>query len=245
MRMLVQRELEAMRISPDRKEHLVTIGFAMLMAVLFLWLLGPTFFDILAPNAITSIILFGGIGFVGMGMNASLQEDSHKRQMAFLQTLPITKSRIVHAKFLSILIACGKAFLWMAVLVSLNLIVNSNWTLIASVSVLFAVSIMLLLLAENLLRYYILGYRKWSNGIYVVSVVVWAVLFLYGFHFLLELKEQPLWILVLFIFSLVVYGFCWRISIQRIQKRGFPHEVEQPGLVKLEQKAEELKNRQM
>ncbi|MEN1968653.1 ABC-2 transporter permease [Lentibacillus sp. N15] len=244
MRMLIKRELEEMQISPIRREHQLTIGFVSLLAILFLWLLGPAGFNIFKTTAITPVFGLAGLGYVGMMVNASLQEGTHERHMTFLQTLPIHKSQIVHAKFLGISIICGRTFLWMAVFISLNLIVNSNWTLAASMATFFAASIMLLLVAELLFLYYMWGYQKWSNGVYIFSIIVWVVLFLYGFVFLAAMSEQPLWMLALFIFSLVVYVLCWRVSVRRIQKRGFVQEEEQPGLAKTEQWAEELKKRQ-
>ena len=45
MRVLIQRELEEMRVSADRKESLLTVGFASFLAILFLFFLGPIFFD--------------------------------------------------------------------------------------------------------------------------------------------------------------------------------------------------------
>src|SRR5699024_7974319 len=147
---LIQRELEEMRVSADRKESLLTVVFASLLAILFLFFLGPAFFDIFDTDAITFIVTLAGIGFIGMLTNTSLQEDSHQRQIAFLQTLPITRNRIVHAKFLSILIKSGKSCLWMLAFVSLNVLVNSTWSIAYLMAVLLAVSIMLLLVAENL-----------------------------------------------------------------------------------------------
>lgn len=239
MIVLLRRELEEMRVSADRKESVIILGIVSIIIILLEWLLGPALFDVYDTDGIAAFIVIIGMVHAGGEVDFSIEEDHAHRQMSFLQTLPIRKNQIVHAKFLNMFLLCGKIFLWIAILISFNQMINSNWELVDLTAALLAASSILLLMAEHLLRYFLWGYRKKGNWLNNISRVIWVVLFMIGFIFM-----SWSWVLALFILSLIVYGICWRVSIKRIQKRGFPQEVEQLGFTKIEQSAEELKSRQ-
>lgn len=201
--------------------------------------MGPALFDVYDTDGIAAFIVILGMVHAGGEVDFSIEEDNGHRQMSFLQTLPIRKRQIVHAKYLNMLLLCGKTFLWIVILISINQMINSNWELVDLTAALLAASSILLLMAEHLLRYFLWGYGKKGHWMNNISRMIWVVLPMFGLSFM-----AWSWVFALFILSLIVYGICWWVSIKRIQKWGFPQEVEQPGFTKIEQWAEELKSRQ-
>lgn len=134
----------------------------------------------------------------------------------------------------------------MAVLIFVNLLINSVWMLGSWIVVLYSISIVMFLMAENLFRYFLWGFRRTSNNFFILSFVVWGVLlFQLGFYFKpSDLSQSLLWGVSLFVGSLLAYSICWLVSVQRIRKKGFPEEEESLDLKKVEAFAEELKRRQ-
>lgn len=244
MRVLIQRELEEMRVSSSKMEGIITTIIMGLIIVFFMWLLGPRIFGIDA-KVLTAFVVIIGLLNAGSGMNLALEADSSSRQISFLQTLPILKEQIIHAKFISVLLLCWKTFVWMAVLISINLVINSDWSLESWTVVFLSISIVVFLMAENLLRYFLWGLRKKSNGLFTLSFIIWGVLFFLMFSLNSSvLSQSPLWGVLLFVFSLIVYLICWLISVKSVRMRGFPREVESMDFKKVEAFAEDLKSRQ-
>lgn len=153
--------------------------------------------------------------------------EGNNRQMRFLQTLPIRKSQIVHAKFISVLLLCGCTLVWIAFFILLNMVISGtpikgSWILLGF----FLIFSMIIYMASvTLLPYFLWGYKR----VFLVSILFFVglagVLVPVGFFMDRAGKEPSIfYFLNLMILSLVIYFICWWVSVQRINKKGFPDE---------------------
>ncbi|ALX48584.1 ABC-2 transporter permease [Lentibacillus amyloliquefaciens] len=239
---LIRRELDGM-VTINLKRSFQTYFVFGLVLILLIWLLGPNAMSFLATGTISLFIFLIGMLSAGMHMLDTMEEDAANRQLAFLQTLPVRKTDIVHAKFLSTLLLCGFIFVWVSVLFSANLLINDVWTVESTMIIFLFLAVLLLLVTGNLLWYYLRGsfYGGWINYALLLNG---SVFLLYvGFYSPFDIPKDFLFSISLAISSLV-YLSCWWIMANWVKLKGFPKEVDDPHREKIEKHAEELKRRQ-
>ncbi|TMN23364.1 hypothetical protein FFL34_15620 [Lentibacillus cibarius] len=159
-----------------------------------------------------------------------------------MQTLPVRKTNIVHAKFLSNLLLCGFIFIWTSVLVSANLLMNDVWTIGSWMIVFPFLAVLMLLVSGNLLWYYFQGslHNGWINYALVIGGTM--ILLYLGFHKPSGQSQTFLYSLSLSL-SVLVYFVNWVAVIIKVHKKGFAKEVPNPEREKTNKRIEELKRR--
>lgn len=158
MKILFQREINQLR-SLGRRKNIRSYLIFGLIIVFLMWILGPNSIGYLDAEQINKYSSITIMLLASWDMNDSLKQDAAFRQLSFLQTLPVDKATIVHAKFLSCLALCGVTLIRLALLVSINLLINGAWTFESSLIILFATPIIVFLMAGNLLLYFLRGVR--------------------------------------------------------------------------------------
>lgn len=240
MRVLIRRELDGM-VTMNLRRSLQTYIIFGLLFVSFMWLLGPNVIGYLEMEAISLFVFMAGMLSAVVSMLSIMEEDTTERQLSFLQTLPLRKRDIVHAKFLSILLVCGFMFIWVSVLVSANLLINDIWTMESWMVVFLFLSVLVFLMAENLLWYFLRGLR--SNWIFYFSFIAWmTVLVFLGFNKPSGISQSLISGISL-ISSFLSYFICWWIAVRKVHHKGFPLEKDKPGRL-TKKRLEELKERQ-
>lgn len=224
MKILFQREIDQLRSLRPRKNIGSYLMFGLII-VLLMWILGPNSIGYLDIEQINKYGCMTIMLFAAWDMNDSLEQDVAFRQLSFLQTLPVGKAEIVHAKFLSCLALCGVTLIKLGLLVSINLLMNSAWTLESSLIMLFATSLLVFLMAGNLLLYFLRGIRG-GNLLLNSMIIVWiVVIFSMGLEYKpLEFSKILLWGLSIFVISLLTYFFCWWVAVRIVHNKGFPYE---------------------
>ncbi|HLS10286.1 ABC-2 transporter permease [Lentibacillus sp.] len=238
---LVRRELDGM-VTINLKRSFQTYVVFGLVLILLMWVLGPNVTDIFATELISLFLFLIGLLAAGMSLLSTMEEDAANRQLEFLQTLPVRKTDIVHAKFLSSLLLCGFLFVWVSILVSANLLINDVWT-VESIRIVFLYLAVLMLLATgNLLWYFLRGslHGGWINYALLLNGSVFLLYM--GFYSPFGISKT-----FLFSISLAIAGFvyigCWWLLAKRVKNKGFPKETDDPEREKIEKRAEELKRR--
>ncbi|MFD2759626.1 ABC-2 transporter permease [Lentibacillus juripiscarius] len=241
MWMLIRRELDNMVTINLRRSFQAYIIFG-LVFVLFMWLLGPRVIGYFEAEMFSLFVFMAGMLSAVASMLFTIEEDDAERQISFLQTLPIRKRDIVHAKFLSIFLVCGFMFIWVSVLNSANLLMNDVWTMESWMDVFIFLAVLIFLVAENLLWYFLRGLR--SNWIFYFSFIAWmTVLVLLGFNRPSGISQSVICGVSL-ISSFLAYPTCWWLSVRKVHHKGFPLEKDNPGRKNTEKHIEELKRRQ-
>ncbi|TFJ94409.1 ABC-2 transporter permease [Lentibacillus salicampi] len=238
---LIRRELDGM-VTISLKKSFQTYTVFGLVLVLLMWLFGPSAIDYLEKDLISLLIFLIGMLSAGMNMLSVMEDDAASKQLAFLQTLPVRESDIVHAKFLSTLLLGGFIFVWVSVLVSANLVINDVWTIESWMVVFLFLAVLVLLMAGNLLWYFCRGglHNGWMN--YLLLVAGALVLLYLGFYRPSGISQPFLYGMSLG-FSVLAYLICWWAATTRVNKKGFPKEVDDPEREKMKEHAEELKRR--
>jgi len=124
-------------------------------------------------------------------------------------------------KFAGMLILFGFALIWMAVIVSTNLLINDVWTVESWMLVCIFLSFFLFMMAAKLVCYFMWGYRS-VHFVFIVALVIWGAVIV-SLHARLKsigLLNVSFWLATL-AGSAVVYLICWGVSWLRIKKNGF------------------------
>lgn len=219
MNVLIQRELEEMFYWKKMIYYFNLFGAGI---ILLSWILGPKmigFIDIENMNLMLCVI---GLLFVYGRLSYTMNQETANRQIIFLQTLPVRKNYIIHAKFLSTLGLCGAAFIWMSLFVSFNLWINTSWTFEAWMMALVFISMALFIAAIMQMCHFIWG-AGGKDWIFYLALAIWgAIATLSGF--LLEDLGLSLtqFGLLLMIVPMAIYFICWWVSICWTNRNGFP-----------------------
>ncbi|GAA0429026.1 hypothetical protein GCM10008983_01680 [Lentibacillus halophilus] len=223
MNVLMQRELEG-ELASDLKERIIYYAMYGTVLIVLTWLLGPRvldWFSIMGMNRFVSVM---AIIVVSSTINEKLKNDSSNRQMSFLQTLPVPKSQLVHAKFLHMLLMWAMAFVWLSAVTSVNLLLNGSWTFELWTHVWGFTSASLFIQAMALLCYFSKGYRG-VQAVFYLSALAWAAIFIPLGLTLKEtgLSKGELWGTAL-IAAFIICGISWRIAVRKVNARGIPEE---------------------
>lgn len=228
MKVLIQREFSETSLAQFyRKRPRIFLCLIVMTGVgvpALLWFLGPRIVDVTYRYAIVSVI---GLAMVFHFVNHGLTRDDIHRQMIFLQILPVRKSDIVHAKFISVLLLCGCVAVWIGLFTYADLFIHGDGTVDAFTYLNMAMVLPLIfyISAVILYSYFLWGYRR-TIFIQVFALIVWAFGFI-GIGFLLDLtgKEPSMSLFIaVFVLSLVIYFICWWMSVRRVKNKGFPGE---------------------
>lgn len=224
MKTLIRRELQGEVVSNLGEKILSYVMFG-IISIILMWLLGPRVTSFLDVDAMNEFVTIVALLITYAGISNKLENDDNNRQMTFLQTLPVRKGHIVHAKFLNMLLVWGLTFVWISVVVSVNLFINGNWTLESWSHVWGFLSALLFIQTMVLFYYFWKGYRV-VHVIFYLSAAVWGVIFI-PLGLTLEstgLSNSQLWGLSLLI-SFILYFVCWRISVQIVNTKGLLDEI--------------------
>lgn len=224
MKVLIERELEG-EVAANLGERVIYYVMFGILSVFVMWLLGPPIIGVFEAESMNSFISIMAIIIMSGSMSDKLAKDKADQQMTFLQTMPINRSQIVHAKFLSMLLLWSITFTWMSIVVSINLWMNGIWTFESWRHVWFFIS--LVLFARTItLWFYLLRGSPNINFIYYSALAIWTAIVL-SLDFIFKLanfSNTQLWGLSL-IFSLVLYFICWWVAVRKVNTKGFPQEM--------------------
>lgn len=156
-----------------------------------------------------------------------LERDEANQQLTFLQTLPVPKPNIVHAKFTSLLLLSIITIVWIAILFCLNMFVNGGKAEYWMTGVHF-VSMFIFVTAISLLWYYLWGNHR-LNTVFYVLLGLWAAIFVFsGFILRIFTGVSFVWVMVSALgVSVLIYFICWRLAVQRVYRKGIPREESQ------------------
>ncbi|MFC4620101.1 ABC-2 transporter permease [Camelliibacillus cellulosilyticus] len=217
---LFRREWEIMY--PSSWRLLKVYFFIGVGYLLIAWLIGPSGFGLVKIDTINLFISLMGMMFTNFRMTENLEQDRANRQMTFLQTLPVAKNKIVHAKFLSVLSLCAMNIIWIVLLVAGNLTINHGWSWGAWGVVQLFSSMMLFISGMLLLSFFVWG-RGHMGWLFYLSLAIWGgILFLLAV--IIGLAIDRLWLFSL-IGSIVTYLICWGVSWFKVARKGFPVEA--------------------
>ncbi|HLS10285.1 ABC-2 transporter permease [Lentibacillus sp.] len=220
---LIKRELRALNIAGNYKNPELIYGFLGIGYPLIVWLLGPglaEFYDVENFNLSVSIL---GMALVMLRVDNSLEREGTSRQINFLQTLPLKKSQIVSAKFISVLLLSGMTVVWMNMVILLTIFISGASYEEYGLFLGFFSSLIIFIVAMTLLAYFFKGPRR-HFLIGILSIIIWANVFgLSGFYLTsLGIVSGYSVFLVFITMALIIYFICWQLSITRVKKKGFP-----------------------
>lgn len=222
MKVLIRRELDSMVYSWQeafRVYTLVGIGY-----ILVMWILGPRIAGVIDAEQSSLLISIFGFTIAGGRMTVSLERDKKKQQQTFLQTLPIYKTHIVHAKFLSILFLCAFTFVWISVFIIVNVFVNGGEMRYWIMALLMA-SMFFFITGMTLLCYFLWGHRR-IGLIFYSTLAVWTMAFM---TMVFTMKSSDISFSRLLGLALlvtaVIYFVCWWVAVCSVNKRGLPQET--------------------
>ncbi|TRM12164.1 ABC-2 transporter permease [Lentibacillus cibarius] len=227
---LMKRELDSMHLASQYqnklKAFIAVYGILGVGVPVFFWVLGPGVVGLMSGDMVNTSILVIGLIHSSQAISLHLfREDAH-RQLTFLQTLPVRKPAIVHAKFTSVLLLSVFVIGWMFMVAGANTLLSDITVSDFWLAVGFFCSLIISTEAVVLLTYFTRGADR-VNVMYWVSFAGWAVLFVLSGLFMKSLGKEPdSFVFIIYILvALFVYLFCWRLAVRRVNKRGFPQET--------------------
>lgn len=218
MKPLLQRELEIIAWSPKKLKLYVFISIGLLIAA---WLVGPNVLRWIEAEQLSLYLTITIFVIMNGKVSTSLEEDVRHSQKVFLQTLPIKTERIVHTKFISILLLNIYAFIWAFSLCVVNILMNhGEW---AHLSITFTLSSLLLFISSMMVAYFFLFKYERLTIVFFVSLVIWLIFDFTGFYLVsLFGFSFELYTVVAMLLSLIIYGVVWLVVIISIKTRGIP-----------------------
>ena len=218
MKTLIWREFNMM--APSWKGLIKIFTLLSSFLLFFGWVLGPRIFNILeisSSNLYICIVIFI---ITQQFAWRNLKQDSTTSQQKFLHILPIKKSEIVHAKFLSFLLLYLVGLISSFILVFTNIWLNhEGWSSISTA--LLIPSMFIFITSITLYKSMFLDDESF-NVIYYISLAVWTVIILSVIYITKPLNFSMFHLTSIFlIFSLAIYLLFWFVTIQSLRKRGF------------------------
>ncbi|TRM12161.1 ABC-2 transporter permease [Lentibacillus cibarius] len=223
MNVLIQREMEG-EIASDWQERIIYHVMYGVVLIIFMWLLGPRVLDLFSIRAMDQFVSVMVVLVVSSTLNEKLKNDSINRQMSFLQTLPVSKSQLVHAKFLHMLLLWCMAFVWLSSVISVNFLLNGGWTFDWWTHVWGFTSALLFIQAMTLLCYFSKGYQG-VQAVFYLSALAWATIFI-PLGLTLEetgLSKGGLWGIALMA-AFIIYVISWLMAVRKVNAKGVPEE---------------------
>src|SRR5699024_2834432 len=192
------------------------------LALSTVYLLGPKMLHLLDVEGLSFFVSLLFFQSIHGAIFQNLKQDGENAQSVFLQTLPIKKTRILHAKFLSCLILFWMGIAGVVVLTFINIWINKG-TLENMGMALTVVSLFIFSLSITIFRFVVSG-RKHLDLTFYSSLIVWVILII-AVNVLLELMSIDFTMLEVISYSLllsfIIYFSCWALATQIIRKRGF------------------------
>lgn len=223
MRTLIGREINSMIFSWREASRIY--GLLGSGVVLAMWVLGPRLLDVVSTESSYLLIAVMGLVLAFGRLTIGIEHDETNQQLTFLQTLPIPKTNIVHAKFTGFLLLSAFTFVWISILFFLNDFVNGGKVEYWMTGVLFT-AMFVFVTAMTLLWYYIWGIRR-LNIMFYVLLGIWAVIFIV-LGFLLRSTTDLSFVQMMGLdlaASVLIYFICWLLAVWRVYQRGIPKEV--------------------
>ncbi|UJL46175.1 ABC-2 transporter permease [Virgibacillus sp. NKC19-16] len=190
--------------------------------ILLTWILGPKVAGLTDVENMNMMICLIGLLFVYGRLSYTMKQEAANRQITFLQTLPVRKNYIIHAKFLSNLGLCAASFIWMLLFVSLNQWINASWTFEAWMMASVFISMALFIAAIMQICHFIWG-AGGKDWIFYIALAIWGVIAISS-GFLLEdlgISFTQFWLLLIIV-PMVIYFICWWVTIWWTNRSGFP-----------------------
>ncbi|GAB4074041.1 hypothetical protein GCM10028778_15440 [Barrientosiimonas marina] len=223
MKMLIKRELNQMSLANNSKYPVLINGLFVIGVPIILWLTGPGLLSFYDTEGFYSNVSIVGLVIVTLTVTGNIQREAANQQLLFLQTLPVSKSSIVNAKFISVLIFACTVVAWLNVVVLIYSLITDDHLAEYGMLLGYFSSLILFVAAILLLKSIETGSRNiFMTGI--ISIFAWGVVFFIGEFAKREMgMDTGVSDLVIFIgLSLAIYGLCWQVALQRVKKKGFP-----------------------
>lgn len=207
MKKLLKREFELTKI--DQK--LVKIYLILSVIFIFLaWILGPHVLGLWGAEQLNLYILIIIFLIMTEKISSSLKKDMEEGQSALLQTLPIKKEHIVHAKYMTVFFINIISLLWTAGLCILNIVINQGmWD---DLTIVLIFSSMLLFVSSTIIGSFFLSRKDRLNIIHYLSLLIWLVLFLVVNYIS---SMYMAWIM-----SFIIFIGSWLVAMNRVAHRG-------------------------
>ncbi|RYG73513.1 ABC-2 transporter permease [Lentibacillus lipolyticus] len=220
MWLLIRRELEG-KDSSDFGQLRGYLPLGIIVA-LSIYLFGPRVTGLLDVGKINSFLSILGVILVLGSLSERLEKDDANYQMTFLQTLPVRKSQIVHAKFLNILFLCALMFVVLYIFISLNRWMNGVWMLAPWTELYAFMSFLLFLSAVTLFFYFKLGYQR-IQWVFLLSLLIWGGAFML-IGSIMQYARFPVHPSLSLIISLILYFISWGMAVRKVNIKGIPDE---------------------
>ncbi|GAA0429032.1 hypothetical protein GCM10008983_01690 [Lentibacillus halophilus] len=227
---LMKREIDGMHLASDyqnkRKAFMSIYGFLGIGVPVIIWVLGPGVVGLMSGEMMNTSVLVIGLIHSSQAVSLYLFRESTYRQLTFLQTLPVKKTSIIHAKFTSVLLLSVCIIGWMFIIAGVNTLLSDVTASDFWLATGFFSSMIMFIEAVVLLTYFTKGADK-LTVMYWISLIGWAVLFVLSGLFMKSLGKEPdRFVFVIYILvSLLVYLCCWGFVIRNVNKHGFPPET--------------------
>lgn len=154
-----------------------------------------------------------------------LLADDEQRQTLFLQTLPIRKSQLVHAKMASVLLLWILNFVLFLLPTALIQVYRSTTEELWSQLGMF-MSLALFVSSVHVLGYFLWGLRRRGRLIFFLAIIFWLVLTSSGGYLLVAngMAAQGLLFILPLLLSVFAFVVCWWIAVKSMNKRGFAYD---------------------
>lgn len=219
--MLIRRELDAMVYSWQeaiRVYTLVGIGY-----ILVMWVLGPRVVGVIDAEQSSLLISILGFMIAGGRLTFNLEQYKTNRQQTFLETLPVRKGEVVHAKFISLFLLGTFTFAWTSFFIFINVFLNDGemgyWVMAWLMSSMFV-----FITGVILLCYFLWGHRR-IGLIFYSSLAVWTAALIAPVFMLKSTGLSFFQLMGLALLaSIMIYFVCWWAAVRKVNRKGLPWE---------------------
>jgi len=228
---LIKEELRELLLMRNKRKLIIAYGFIAMVFPFIIWLLGPGLAGFYDMENFSLYVSISGMIFVMGKISNTLEGDGARRKINFLQTLPVTKSQIVSAKFIAVLSLNGITIVWMNVIILLSIFLSGGNMNEAALMLTYFSSLNIFTTAVTLLRFFHKGPRP-TFLIWVLSMFIWGGVFFFAASLMRSSGMTPDILIfgLLIILSLMIYLICWWQAVRKINKKGFPlHEASKKG----------------
>jgi len=216
MKALLYREF---RIMPVTAKGIIAYMIFCLAVVASGVIAGPKGLGLFNSESISLYLSIINFTFLNGLVTNNLEQDSKYRQQIYLQTLPVRKQQIVHAKFSSILLLGIAFFATNALMISAYILITDGmWTdimksLVMAALYMFVFGIMLFAFFSGFRRLNVIFYTALA---FFVGPALLAGFFLAGSGTSLHLILTSG-----FFFVICIYLLCWLTAAVKMRKSGF------------------------
>ena|SRR5699024_2177410 len=220
MKTLIWREFNI--IIPSWQKFMKVSISTSIFILIATWLLGPRMFHLLEVESLSFFIaIMFFLNIQGL-ISQNLKQDSENAQQYFLQTLPVKKTNIIHAKFLSVFMLFCVGIVGSSVLMLIHLWMNKGT--FEDIGIALTVTSLFIFSLSIMVFRFIVSDTKHIEITFYGSLPIWIILFIVinlwldSMSIAFKMTEVAIFSLL---FSLILFFVLWFFAARIIHKRGF------------------------